>query len=117
MGNTIMSAIIITIVISRYFLRRWIVGTNEKEELPRIGRKVETWGLIILALIGITTCIVLLVEDTLKGNTLKWFFILFITITAGFRTFVDWKYLRDSKEYMVSLIVLILGVTLVFSLL
>ncbi|GIP22888.1 DUF4181 domain-containing protein [Paenibacillus sp. J22TS3] len=57
------------------------------------------------------------VEHKQEGNTLKWFFILFITIAYGFRSFIDWKYLRDSKEYMVSLIVLILGVTLFFSLL
>ncbi|GIP22887.1 hypothetical protein [Paenibacillus sp. J22TS3] len=66
-STTMSSIIVIILIISRYFLRRWIVGTNEKEELPRIGRRVDTWGLVILALMGITTCIVLLLNINRKA--------------------------------------------------
>lgn len=94
-------------------LRVWIVGT-ERKELPDEGKEISTWGKIIIALICIITCIVIIVVDGPEGTAMKWFWMLLIIIASGFQSFIDWKYLKSSKQYMVSLIALLIGVFLVY---
>ncbi|MNK68985.1 hypothetical protein D3C87_883650 [compost metagenome] len=75
-------------------------------------------GKVILSLIAIACIVIMAVKDKLQGDTLKWVLIFIIIITIGFQAFVDWKYRKSSKEqYIASLIVLVIGVTLAFFLL
>lgn len=110
------AVISIILTFSHLILRKRIAGT-EREELPAKGKKVDIWGKIILASIGIITATIFLNLDDLDGDAMKWFWMLIIIIVVGFQSFIDWKYLKGSKQYIVSLIVLILGVTLVYFLL
>ncbi|WML48551.1 DUF4181 domain-containing protein [Neobacillus sp. PS3-34] len=86
-----------------------IVGP-EREELTEDGKGVDLWGKVILSALGIITFIFINIEN----EAMKWFWILFVIAAFGFQSFVDWKYLKESKRYIVSLIVLIFGVTLVY---
>ncbi|MGO4693046.1 DUF4181 domain-containing protein [Paenibacillus sp. 2TAB26] len=97
----------ILLVFASLFLRKWIVGTAKKETSDK-GKRVSMWGMTIAALIA--TAIIIFID--LEGNALKWFCMLFIFIVAGFQSFVDWKFLKGSKEYIVTLLVLVIGVTL-----
>ncbi|MNV68862.1 hypothetical protein D3C71_1617360 [compost metagenome] len=114
MGSAGMAIIVIVLSISSYFLRKWIVGTVEQEELSRAGRKVDLWGKVLLSLIVIACIVSMVVEDRLEGAALKWLFILTIIIATGFQAFIDWRYRKGSKEYLASLAILALGVTLAF---
>ncbi|USB33062.1 DUF4181 domain-containing protein [Paenibacillus sp. YPG26] len=105
--------IIIILSISQYLLRRWIVGAEAKDELPRAGKRVDLWGKVILLLIAMIWAVNLIVEDRLTDDIFKWFMIAIIVLATGFQAFVDWKYRKSSKEYIVSLIVLVMGVVLV----
>ncbi|MGZ9585849.1 DUF4181 domain-containing protein [Paenibacillus marinisediminis] len=106
----------IILALSDLILRKWIAGTK-KVELPDEGKKVEKWGKIILATIGIITVIIFLDLDILDADAMKWFWMVVIITAFGFQSFIDWKYLKGSKLYIVSLINLILGVILVYFLL
>ncbi|MGO4348772.1 DUF4181 domain-containing protein [Paenibacillus sp. MCAF9] len=97
----------ILLVFASLFLRKWIVGTAKKETSDK-GKKVSMWGMIIAAIIAAANIIFI----DLEGNALKWFCMVFIFIIAGFQSFVDWKFLKGSKEYIVTLLVLVIGVTL-----
>lgn len=113
MGSAALGIIAITLSISFYLLRRWLVGDAEQDELSRTGRKVDLWGKVILVVIVFACIVIMAIEDRLGGGTLKWFIIITLILSGGFRAFVDWKYRKGSKEYLASLIVLALGVTLV----
>ncbi|WP_433944573.1 DUF4181 domain-containing protein [Paenibacillus sp. SN-8-1] len=117
MGSGGAAIIAIILSISSYLLRRWIVGTVEVDGISRVGRKAEIWGKVILFLFAIASIVVMVIEDRLKGATLKWLMIIAIILAGGFQTFVDWKYRKGSKEYLASLVVLALGVALAFFLL
>ncbi|WP_054027713.1 DUF4181 domain-containing protein [Bacillus sp. FJAT-28004] len=108
MGGKI-GLIAIFLVFTSLILRKWLVGA-EKAELSDRGKKVRVWGSIIIALIAFT----IIILGDLEGNALKWFLMLLIITNAGFQSFIDWKYLKGSKEYIVSLIVLLIGVALVY---
>ncbi|MNK68984.1 hypothetical protein D3C87_883640 [compost metagenome] len=43
MGSAGIGVIAIILSISSYFLRKWIVGTVELEELSHAGKKVDIW--------------------------------------------------------------------------
>ncbi|OPA75364.1 hypothetical protein BVG16_22520 [Paenibacillus selenitireducens] len=98
---------------SHLILRIWIIG-SEKEELTEEGKEVSFSGKIIFALIGIITVIVIIVTDNSQSDVMKWFWMLYIITALGFQSFIDWNYRKGSKQYVVSLIVLVLGVTLVY---
>lgn len=78
------------------------------------GKDVSLWGKFILVCIGIIAYIVIVVIDGLESEAMKWFWMSFVVIALGFQSFIDWKYLKSSKQYIASLIVLVLGVTLVY---
>ncbi|HWO76455.1 MAG TPA: DUF4181 domain-containing protein [Bacillus sp. (in: firmicutes)] len=88
-------------------LRIMIVGTK-KVEISEDGKYIERWGRIILAALGVIIVIFINIE------AIKWFFILFIIAIIGFQSFIDWKYRKGSKEYIASLITLIVGVLFVY---
>lgn len=102
----------IILTLSHLILRKWIAGT-ERDELSEEGKKVDKWGKIILASISFITAIILLDLE----SAMKWFWIVIIIAAVGFQSFIDWKYQKGSKQYIISLIVLIQGVTLVYFLL
>ena len=113
MGGKI-GIICILLAFSFLVLRIWLVGT-EKKELPEEGKKVDIWGKIILGLIGVITFFVFI--NGSEVNAMKWFWMLLIVAAMSFQSFIDWKYLKGSKQYIASIIVLVIGVTLVYFLL
>ncbi|RCX21440.1 uncharacterized protein DUF4181 [Fontibacillus phaseoli] len=112
----VISFICILLVFVHLILRIWIVGLD-KRELPEEGKEVNIWGKIILALVGIIVFIVIAFAVGMDSLAMKWFWMLFVILTVGFQSFIDWKYQRESRQYIVSLIVLVLGIVLVYYLL
>ncbi|MHC0038764.1 DUF4181 domain-containing protein [Pseudoneobacillus sp. C159] len=101
--------ICIILAFSHFILRLIIVG-HERKELTEDGKTVDLWGKVMLSALGIITFIFIYIES----EAMKWFWIIFVIAALGFQSFVDWKYQKESKRYIVSLIVLIIGVTLVY---
>ena len=99
--------------LSHYFLRVKIFKIG-KEELWGQGKKVALWGNGILAIIFIVILIVLMASGISDWEIKKWFWMSVILASLGFQAFVEWKYLKGSKQYWVSFIVCILGEVLVF---
>lgn len=107
----IFSIIVIILSISHLVLRKFWIG-SEKEEISREGKKINLWGKAILAFIAIITNFIILTYYS-EGSVMKWFFIILIIVALGFQSWIDWKYVKNSKQYKVSIMVLILGVILV----
>lgn len=46
---------------------------------------------------------------------MKWLWILYVIGLAGFQSFMEWKYLKNSKQYVTSLIILIICVFILYN--
>jgi hypothetical protein len=110
MGISI-SILVILLAVLTPLLRKWIVGTDRYID-ETDGRRVDFWGRIILAVIFF--CLLFFVIDTSEEMTVKWFFIIFFTIITAFQSIVEWKYLKNSKEYVVTLLLWLIGIIYFF---
>ncbi|MFX3631512.1 MAG: hypothetical protein ACE3L7_33880 [Candidatus Pristimantibacillus sp.] len=97
-------------------IRKWIVGPD-REELWGIGKTVDIWGKIILILMTIIIFFVIFQGNEPESDVIKWFSMIVMMVSTGFQIFIHWKYLESSKEYIVALIVLVVGVILIYFLL
>ncbi|MBB6451714.1 hypothetical protein HNQ94_000135 [Salirhabdus euzebyi] len=100
------------IAISYNLLRKLLIGEEKKNILETTGKNIYRLGMGILGLVGILTVIFAL--DLSDDNSMKWFWSIFITLTLGFQSFMDWKFQKNSKEYIVPLIILVLGIVYIF---
>lgn len=78
------------------------------------GKKVDYWGRGILLVLFICTMpfFVLSAERSL----IIWFSIFQLIAVLGFQAFLEWRYLKDSRQYISTLIFLILGVMMMYNL-
>lgn len=111
MGAIVLLCVVLTS--AHWILRILFTGDEEMELLAdEDGNDVALYGRIILSLMGIITFITIMVVDGVEGVIMKWFWIVFIAMALGFQAFIDWKYWKGSKRYIVSLCVLVIGVLL-----
>ncbi|MEJ8767213.1 MULTISPECIES: DUF4181 domain-containing protein [Oceanobacillus] len=47
---------------------------------------------------------------------MKGFFILYMIILIDFQAFLEWKYLKNSKQYITTVIILVLAVLFIYNL-
>ncbi len=73
----------------------WGVKRKSISETP--GKRIDRWGRTIIVLIYLSFIIIT------KGSN-EWQFVLFLTALLGFQTILEWKYLKDSKQYISTLI-------------
>ncbi|AIQ36642.1 hypothetical protein R50345_19570 [Paenibacillus sp. FSL R5-0345] len=105
--------IVLILAFSGFFLRVWIVGPD-KEKISDDGNELNIKGKLILGLIGLISAIVIMIADGVQGIGMKWFWIVFIIIAVGFQSYIDWKFLKHTKQHIVSMILLVEGVVLVY---
>jgi len=73
----------------------WGVKRKSISETP--SKRIDRWGRTIIVLIYLSFII------TTKGSN-EWQLVLFLTALLGFQTILEWKYLKDSKQYISTLI-------------
>ncbi|RKP53122.1 DUF4181 domain-containing protein [Cohnella endophytica] len=99
--------VLIELTIKKYFL---------VEELNKIsdtdGKNINRWVKGLLAFISLF--IFFFVLDTTNINTLKWFWLILFLVAMGQHAFMEWRYLKGSKEYITSLIKLAVGLIYIF---
>ena len=74
-------------------------GVKRKSISEPTGKRIERWGRAIIVFIFVATSIT-------KGSSaiLEWHFILFFIALMGFQVILEWKYLKESKQYISTLI-------------
>jgi hypothetical protein len=110
MGISI-SILVILLAVLAPLLRKWIVGTDRYID-ETDGRRVDFWGRIILVIIFLV--LLFFVVDTSDETIVKLFFIIALTITTAFQSIIEWKYLKNSKEFVVTLILWVIGLIYFF---
>jgi MFS-type transporter involved in bile tolerance (Atg22 family) len=110
MGISI-SILVILLAVLAPLLRKWIVGTDRYID-ETDGRRVDFWVRIILVIIFLV--LLFFVVDTSDETIVKLFFIIALTITTAFQSIIEWKYLKNSKEFVVTLILWVIGLIYFF---
>jgi hypothetical protein len=100
------------LLVAAHWILRILITGDEELQLPEDGQDANLIGKIILALIGVISSIIIILVDGVEGEMMKWFWMIFIFIALGFQAFIEWKYLKGSKRYLVSVIVCLIGVGL-----
>lgn len=99
-----------------------LLGVKKKKLSETPGKKIEKWSRIIISVLYfLGTVIFILYEvpflDMNEAQFLKFFLILYLTVSLGSHAFLEWKYIKESKQYVTTLILLIflIGVVYIFA--
>lgn len=89
-----------------------LFGVEKKRISETSGKRVDLWGRVIILVIFFCFLPFIITKDT---TVIKWYWILNLIIFLGFQSFVEWKYLMNSKQYVTTLIFLIISVIIMFN--
>ena len=90
-----------------------LLGVEKKKISETSGKKVDRWGRGIILVIFLSTLSFVITKDT---HVLKWYFILYLVLLLGFQSILEWKYLKNSKQHVTTLIFLMLSVIIMYNL-
>ena len=87
------------------------LGIEKKRISETSGKNVDRWGKGIILVIFLCALPFVVAQDT---NFIKLTWILYIIVLLGFQSILEWKYLKNSKQYVTTLIFLVLSVTFLY---
>ena len=90
-----------------------LLGVKRQKVSDTPGRKVDRWGRGITVVIFF--CIAIPYFMINSHVPWKWYFILLLLFTIGFQAILEWKYIKNSKQYASTLIILIVSLILMFN--
>lgn len=92
------------------FLRKWF-GVDKKKIADTSGKKVDRWGRAIIASIYLCT-FPFITEDP---YVMKLFLMSFLIVLTGFQLFLEWKYLKNVKEHVITIVQLLLALVIMYN--
>ena len=87
-----------------------LLGVEKKRISETPGKNVDRWGRGIILILFLCTIPFYAMADI---SFIKWYWMLYMIILLGFQSILEWKYLKNSKQYITTLIFLIL--TIIFT--
>lgn len=66
------------------------------------GKRIDRWGRTIIVIIFLLSYFIALEKEI--DVILKWNWFLFFTALMGLKTILEWKYIKESKQYISTLI-------------
>lgn len=107
--------LIIILVILAFLLEKILnklLGIEKKKIFETSGKNVDRWGRGIISVLFLCTLPFVITQDT---NVIKWYWILSLILLLGFQSILEWKYLKDSKQHVNTLIFLMLSVIIMYN--
>ena len=89
-----------------------LFGVEKKRISETSGKNIDRWGNGIILVIFLCTLPFVIEKDI---NVMKWYWILYFILSLGFQSVMEWKYLKNSKQYVTTLIFLMLSVIIMFN--
>ena len=89
-----------------------LLGVEKKKVSETIGKNVDRWGRGIILVIFLGTLPFVITEGI---NVMMWYWILYFILLLGFQSIMEWKYLNKSKQYVTTLIYLMLSVIIMYN--
>lgn len=102
--------IILSVFIERVIRKR--LGVEKQRISETAGKNVDRWGRGIILVTFLATLPYFIEKE---DEIVKWYWIFYYVILMGFQALIQWKYLKNSKEYIITLIFLVLGIIFLFS--
>ncbi|MEK4244887.1 DUF4181 domain-containing protein [Psychrobacillus sp. FSL K6-2684] len=90
-----------------------LLRVEKKKISETSGKRIDRWGRGIILLIFLFTLPFVIFGDS--TNIIKWYWIVYITLLMGFQAFLEWKYLENSKQYVTTIIFIILSVIIMYN--
>ena len=90
------------------------LGVKREKISETSGRIVQRWGRAIIILIFLTAYFFALTKES--NVLLKWHWFMLIVALMGFQVLLECKYLKDSKQYISTLITSLLMISIYLSL-
>ncbi|TWT01868.1 DUF4181 domain-containing protein [Planomicrobium sp. CPCC 101079] len=88
-------------------MRKWL--NIEKVELSETPAKsIDRWGRGIILVLAL--CTIPFSAGSEEMERLLWFFVVYLLAVNLFQAYLQWKYIEGSKEYVVTLIALPIGI-------
>lgn len=100
---------VLVVHLTNYVVGKSIVGEKRKNVFETDGKYIYVIGLTVIGAIAFGS-IRFFAVDFLNENVMKWFWLVFLILITGFYSFMEWKFLKDSKEYIVPLISMAVGI-------
>lgn len=100
----------IMLLLFEKLIRKWL-GV-EKKQISETGKIIERWGRRIIVVIYLCSWPFIISMD---DDVTKLYWMFFLTLLLGFHSFVQWKYTENSREYLVTLILLILCLIIMYN--
>jgi hypothetical protein len=111
-GSPMELAIIIILLAILFFgsdllLRKWL--NIKRVKLSETSAKgIDRWGRGVILIVAI--CFIPFTVGTLDPNKILWFWIVYLSVLTAFQAYLQWKYIRKSKEYILTLAFLPIGI-------
>lgn len=76
------------------------------------GKMVDRWFRVIMVIVSLSVLIfyiVPLMKDFKENvNVIMWYWLIHFGVIFFFQVFMEWKYLKPSKQYLTSLIIIVI---------
>ncbi|REE78548.1 uncharacterized protein DUF4181 [Paenibacillus taihuensis] len=102
-----MSLLLLLLIILELIVKKYLLVKEPNKISDTNGKSVNRWVKGLLAIISFI--VFFFVLDTTNINALKWFWLALFIVSMGQHTFMEWRYLKGSKEYIISLLKLAVG--------
>ncbi|MEW9111226.1 MAG: DUF4181 domain-containing protein [Cytobacillus gottheilii] len=88
-----------------------VFGIKRKSLSETSGKKIDQWGRGILLVVYLSVLLFVLEMDL----DIKWYFICFIMISFVFEMVMEWVYLKETKQYIITLVFLVITIPILFN--
>ncbi|MFL0366231.1 DUF4181 domain-containing protein [Pseudobacillus sp. 179-B 2D1 NHS] len=87
-----------------------LLGVEKKRISETPAKNIDRWGKIIILCSFLCALWFVVIKDI---HIIKWFWTSYFFILLGFQALLEWKYLKNSKQYVSTLIFLIIAVIII----
>ena len=105
------SCLIILVFSLDKIMKKWLGIDKEIKISETAGKRIDRYGRVIIFFISIGLIPVYITQE---ASVMKWYLMLIFTLSFGFQAILEWKYLKGSKQYIKTIMFLILGVFLIY---
>ena len=90
-----------------------LFGIDKEVKLSETsGKNIDRWGRGIILLIFLCSLPFFITKE---ASVMKWYYMLLWILTFGFQSILEWIYLKNSKQYISTLIFLVFIVIFIYN--
>ncbi|MFJ7952088.1 DUF4181 domain-containing protein [Lysinibacillus sp. NPDC096418] len=89
-----------------------LLGVEKRKISETPGKSIDRWGRGIILVILLCTLPFVFANDIY--NTM-WYWVFYVTIIWGFQAILEWKYIKNSKQYVTTIILLMFILSILYN--